>query len=173
MSYMFIQLQKLVSDESQFMLKMHQGNYVGYDALENDIHVTKLPLMLNSMERNTKSAALDLSASSPVTLANLESTFPNGKDYTLAQDSIDITALKEGPNTEDTVQLRNKPQAISRPRKPIHSFHNSFTIYEERSDELSGAESGVVDGGSESGDSISSNGIYVSVLSYNIKHTAL
>lgn len=132
------------------MLKIHQGHYVGYDALEKDISITKLPSTLSPHNVTSGHGAL-------MSTLKWNETIPNGQQNGV--DAVDISGLKEMPGSLDKPRLNGTNRTPLSKVRPKHSFHNSYTIYEETSD-LSGAESGVVDDASDAG-SISSNGMLV------------
>ena len=130
------------------MLKIHQGHYVGYDALEKDISITKLPPTL------TNHNAVNNSSTPMSSAPHWSDALPCERQ--VREDTVDISNLKEMPNSLESNKLNGASRSPISKVRPKHSFHNSYTIYEETSD-LSGAESGVVDDASDAV-SLSSNG---------------
>lgn len=102
------------------MLKTQQGDYVGYDALEKDITISKLPLSVSKEGLSYKEEATNENEPRKETTADTE-------------DNLDLSMLK---STSHVVNHRHRNNIHNG-----HTFHNSYTIYEEGSD-VSGNESG-------------------------------
>lgn len=107
------------------MLKMQQGEYVGYDAFDKDVTISKLPLSVSKEGLNYKQE-VDIES------WKQDTVFDTSKVET--DDNLDMTTLKSSSSQTTDNRRRNS-------RHNGQSFHNSYTIYEEASD-LSGNETG-------------------------------
>lgn len=114
------------------MLKMQQGDYVGYETLERDINISKLPDFI-SKDEGLGYTDDDPSSTDSIALSSSESD----RDE-VTEDLMDMSRLKETVITNGVATHSATPK--HRSRHISHSFHNSYTIYEETSD-LSGNES--------------------------------
>ena len=114
------------------MLKMQQGDYVGYEALERDINITKLPDFVSKDEGLCYTDPAT-PTDSPEPDKDFEGVSGAGEDLLM-----DMSRLKEAVITNGVSTHTKSPK--HRSRHISHSFHNSYTIYEETSD-LSGNES--------------------------------
>lgn len=122
------------------MLKMQQGGYVGYDTLERDINIAKLPDFISKSGR----LAHHLQDNEPVcydSVSSLEARSFTGSDKdTSCDELLDMSSLKEVVKRNGVSSSKTTPKSPKhRSRHASHSFHNSYTIYEETSD-LSGNE---------------------------------
>lgn len=123
---------------SDLALKLQlQGDYVGYDSIARDISIPKL-----SENIGTET----ISASDSQTNDSGFNVEVNETDDSYNVDVIDMSRLKAMPDSARTSTPRYHPpkpppRIISKiPTNNGHTRHNSYTIYEERSD-LSGSES--------------------------------
>ncbi|XP_067946780.1 synaptotagmin-1-like [Watersipora subatra] len=108
----------IVSQESDLMLRMQRGDYVGYDAVERGITITQLPVSVSKegLQYSQQNNSLSRSDSS--------------------EDNLDMTVLK---SSYPVVPKARSKSHSDRPNG--YTFHTSYTIYEESSD-ISGNESG-------------------------------
>ncbi|KAF6030310.1 Syt12 [Bugula neritina] len=144
---------KHLSKESDLMLKMQKGEYVGYDTLERDISIPKLPDF-----SYYPTIGDQLPVVSPQKAERKEEATPSSSDsigshseriLTTSTESKSLEVTHDTP--ESTVDMNDLKSSVCNrhgQKTPIngyhrersHSFHNSYTIYEESSDQ-SGTDS--------------------------------